>query len=926
MLFRILTPLFLAVLPVAALAWDSVLFPMDTQSGQRQRPVVNFDGRQWQLPDFSYVGYRRGEVPLASGLSCNSSTVSTSGNFADALQQAIDAVGQSGGGTVRIPAGTFTLSRSVAINHSNVSVVGAGSDLTRIQVPSSYNPADDNDEGLFTFGKAIGGWHKGWVDRGNELAEVDQPIAAGSRQIRVANASSLSVGQWVVVTQYFWPAFSQRNSGGAWDSYTGFPPDGSANRESAFAYLRQITAINGRQVSLDVPIGHDLNPANNPVRLRDAESPSWIRMKRNVGIAGLSIEFADNNNGPDSRPTGAAVYFEGVRDGWVYDVQAVNFPRYGVKLNHAARITIRESALKHTQDYGGDGYGYGISVQDAQSVLIDRSYIEDTRHGITTRAALTNDLVISQSESAAGREGGDDTHYGYSHNILWDAHQMTWGTGLQGIYRGTISGGAHETNGTQVLWKLQGDGHRGGWYGGSVQLNPSSDGWNIVVGGPGQHEIWDAGAQLGSGERMTASTGLQTGSGNQSPGPGSRENNVLYEGLFQPGLSPASLYQAQLQQRLGSTVAAFDNSCGAAPTQGSVQPDLRPGPNTLVFDSEHLGFTPAIGSGCEACDRDDPSAARGGAGEGYSMTMSSSNWAIGGDFRGPMLHTDQFASLVLWLRPSTSGFGMRVRLSRQDLPEGQYQSVGDEVLNGLAGGSWQRIEIPMSDFGNGAFNAVELRSIGSASHQRIDLDDIELVPVAPSAACDDGQDNDGDGLIDYPNDPGCDSASDNDEYNAPLAACADGQDNDGDGLIDYPSDPGCDSASDNDEYNAPPAACADGQDNDGDGLVDYPNDPGCDSASDNDEYNAPPAACADGQDNDGDGLVDYPSDPGCDSASDNDEYNAPPQCSDGIDNDGDRLVDGDDPSCSGPQDNSESPNDCASLVQRLLPRCLFAGW
>lgn len=49
-------------------------------------------------------------------------------------------------------------------------------------------------------------------------------------------------------------------------------------------------------------------------------------------------------------------------------------------------------------------------------------------------------------------------------------------------------------------------------------------------------------------------------------------------------------------------------------------------------------------------------------------------------------------------------------------------------------------------------------------------------PTAPEAAtqcilnvlfcyqCNDGADNDGDGLIDYPNDPSCDSPSDNDEY------------------------------------------------------------------------------------------------------------------------------------------------------------------
>jgi hypothetical protein len=63
----------------------------------------------------------------------------------------------------------------------------------------------------------------------------------------------------------------------------------------------------------------------------------------------------------------------------------------------------------------------------------------------------------------------------------------------------------------------------------------------------------------------------------------------------------------------------------------------------------------------------------------------------------------------------------------------------------------------------------------------------------------------------------------------PPPACSDGQDNDGDGLTDYPSDSGCDSATDTSEEAPPPPpkpACSDGQDNDGDGLADL-KDPGC---------------------------------------------------------------------------------------------------
>jgi hypothetical protein len=41
------------------------------------------------------------------------------------------------------------------------------------------------------------------------------------------------------------------------------------------------------------------------------------------------------------------------------------------------------------------------------------------------------------------------------------------------------------------------------------------------------------------------------------------------------------------------------------------------------------------------------------------------------------------------------------------------------------------------------------------------------------------------------------------------AACMNGIDDDGDGLIDYPADPGCTSKKDKDEYNAPADSCAD---------------------------------------------------------------------------------------------------------------------
>jgi hypothetical protein len=78
--------------------------------------------------------------------------------------------------------------------------------------------------------------------------------------------------------------------------------------------------------------------------------------------------------------------------------------------------------------------------------------------------------------------------------------------------------------------------------------------------------------------------------------------------------------------------------------------------------------------------------------------------------------------------------------------------------------------------------------------------------------------------------------------------CSDGVDNDGDGKIDYPDDPGCIAPQQDNETDDCPSGpacpqCSNGKDDDGNGLTDYPNDPGCTSAADPTEFTLNAAAC-----------------------------------------------------------------------------------
>ena len=543
--------------------WSSVLYPLDAGGGGHTTQSFSAGGREFRLLDYSYSGYTLGQKSLASNLPCDNVRISGNGDITAELQSAVDSLGKAQGGSVLIPAGHFTLTRSISIPYDNVSIVGASSELTVIEVPASYNPKSDCDEGIFTFGKLTGGWNKAWVDRGSVITALAQIAREGDSQIAVADATAIAPGDWIVITQYHWPDFSRRNSGGVWPSYNGFPANpASADREFTFSYLRQVLDRSGNLLSLDAPLPWTLDPANNPVQLRRPDN-SITNLRHNVGVAGLSIEFAGNANAENGRPAGSGVYFEGVRDGWIYDVKVSNFPRYGFYMDHAARITILDSAVNKAQDYGEGGYGYGVNIRSSQNILVRRTQVHDTRHGFSSRGALSSMLVYSQSESSLSTLN-DDTHFAMSQGLLWDAHRLVQTSGLMGIYRGAESSGAHETVGSVAYWNVSGDGTRDTWYGGAMTLNPSSDGWAIVVGTTGIR-VNEAAQPLSGSEAIPESPGVRQSVAKDTPGPGSRDANAFYEGVGQSGLTPASLYTDLLGNRFATPPADFSAACPPPP-------------------------------------------------------------------------------------------------------------------------------------------------------------------------------------------------------------------------------------------------------------------------------------------------------------------------------------------------------------------------
>ena len=103
--------------------------------------------------------------------------------------------------------------------------------------------------------------------------------------------------------------------------------------------------------------------------------------------------------------------------------------------------------------------------------------------------------------------------------------------------------------------------------------------------------------------------------------------------------------------------------------------------------------------------------------------------------------------------------------------------------------------------------------------------------VGRDEACEDGVDDCAPGLF-------CQNPMGSGATTCVPPRCSDGVDNDGDGAIDWPLEPGCATLEANDELDDCPsgpgcASCSNGIDDDGDGLVDYGMDIGCGAAGDN---------------------------------------------------------------------------------------------
>ncbi len=461
------------VLAGAAEPWRSSLYPEDWQPG-----YTDAQGRF--LHDFSHAGYHRGEraIPDVTGPVIDVTQApyhaDTSGrkDATAAIQAAIDAATQAGGGVVWLPAGIYRVappdsgSAALRIEADNIVLRGAGADLTFVLNDSVTM---HNKRVIQVRAKNPAWWFSAPAKDGVSPLKAD--ITRPTLRVPVENAALFTAGELVLVRIDPTPRFIEElGMTGKWNVNASMSK--SKRNNLTPAYARRIVAIEGDTLVIDVPTRLPLRVADGArvqklsgatVRESGVEDLS-IGMKQHPG-AGWSEEegYTREGTGPHDVHQSYAVAFESTENCWLRRVRTYapdgNDPRVhllsnGVLLGRGRLLTVEGCDFRFPQYRGGGGNGYMYALHGNDG-LLRNSHAEGGRHNYDFGFMTSTGNVILDCTAKDGLLFSDFHMFLSAANLIDNV--TCDGDSFEAVFRPWGGTPMHGVTTTQsVFWNLNG--------------------------------------------------------------------------------------------------------------------------------------------------------------------------------------------------------------------------------------------------------------------------------------------------------------------------------------------------------------------------------------------------------------------------------------------------------------------------------------
>lgn len=504
------------------------------------------------LQDYSYAGYRRGETPIPTPVGTvydvtkspyNADKTGTN-DATVAIQNAINAAVNNGGGIVYLPTGTYAVNPGtnaycLRIDGNNVCLKGDGAGKTFI-LNKTYQM---NGKKIISVSGTTN-WNTIPSTKALLTADVMNPVNV----LPIDNPSLFKVGDLVLVRNVIGDPWITEHNESGWLTF------GSSLK--GLMYCRYITEVDiaNKTITIDVPVRYAL-------KKRDAACVFPISgMLSEVGLLDFSIGnvqhpattgFAED----DYTISGTVGYdchssylirFNATVNSWIKNVATfqpsgnttgAHMLSNGILVDYSKNVTIDNCNMSYAQYGGGGGNGYAYRIS-ANEVLISNSTASYVRHGFVFSSMWCSGNVFHKckdiktgfqcgntgSMSTAGY--GSDHHMHFSQSNLID-NTYTENSGFFAYYRPYGSNPMHRITATHTAF------------------------WNIASGGTKALCVWTQQSRYGY-VIGTSGTGNAVYTKENATNTATITDPVdIVEGQGQgTTLTPQSLYLDQLAKRL----------------------------------------------------------------------------------------------------------------------------------------------------------------------------------------------------------------------------------------------------------------------------------------------------------------------------------------------------------------------------------------